>query len=161
MGKVVQITLLSALGVCSGCAKPPQAPPNYVVPVIGLPPIAVDMTRPGLDVQPMPTAETVISVERTLKVPADVEAALLERRPVRVGYPLAARQRNEAGFVRFRVVVSTEGKVKGLTVVESSDQVFVPIATATVQSWEYRPYVLNGKPVAVDTMVRVDFKPGQ
>jgi len=161
MGKVAQITLLSALGVCAGCAKPPQAVPNYVVPIIGLPPIAIDMTRPGLDVQPMPTAETVVSVERTLKVPADVEAALLERRPVRVGYPLAARQRNEAGFVRFRVVVSTEGKVKGLTVIESSDQVFVPIATATVQSWEYRPYMLNGRAVAVDTMVRVDFKPGQ
>lgn len=157
---MVQVTLLSALGMCSGCAKPPQAPLNYVVPVIGLPPIMVDNSRPGLDVRAMPTAETVAANERTFKVAADVEAAMLERRPVRMGYPLAARQRNQSGYVRFRVIISAEGSVQGLTVIESSDQVFIPIATATVQSWQYRPYVLNGRPVAVDTVVRVDFSPG-
>ncbi len=109
----------------------------------------------------MPTAETLIQNERTVKVAAEVAAAMLERRPVRMGYPLAALQRNESGYVRFRVIVSREGVIEGLTVVESSDQVFVPIATATVQSWRYRPYLVNGKAVAVDTMVRVEFAPGR
>jgi outer membrane biosynthesis protein TonB len=129
--------------------------------MIGLPPIAIDTTRPGLDVREMPSAELVASTERTFRIPADVAAGLLERRPVSNGYPLAARQRNESGYVQFRVIVSQDGIVQGLTVVKSSDQVFVPIATATVQSRQYRPYVLNGRAVAVDTMVRVDFSPGR
>ena len=161
MGRVVKAALLGALGMGMGCAKPAPPPANVVAPLIGLPPIMIDTSRPGLDVRDMPRAETVAATERTVKVAADVEAAMLERRPVRMGYPLAARQRSQSGYVQFRVIVSPEGLVEGLTVIKSSDQVFVPLATASVQSWQYRPYLLNGKPVAVDTTVRVDFSPNQ
>ena len=162
MSRVVRSALLGALCVCAGCAKPAQTPPNYVVPIIGLPPIAIDTSRPGLDVREMPSAETVAANERAVNVAAEVEAQMLERRPVRMGYPLAALQRNESGYVRFRVIVSAEGNVQGTDRGgEASDQVFIPIATASVQSWQYRPYVLNGRAVAVNTFVRVDFVPGK
>ncbi len=153
------VVAIGLLGMCAGCAKPPQPPLTYVVPVIGLPPIAVSETRPGLDVQAMRSAEAAAASERTFRVPADVESAMLERRPVSMGYPAAARARKLAGRVRFRVIVGRDGGIAGLTVLEASDPVFVPIATASVQSWQYRPYLLNGQPVAVDTMVQVEFTP--
>jgi outer membrane biosynthesis protein TonB len=158
MGRVVTTVLLV---VCAGCAKPPQAPLTQVVPVIGLPPITIDETRPGLDVQRMRSAESVAATEQTLRLAPDVASTMLERRPVSMGYPAAARARRLAGKVRFRAIVGRDGAVEGLTVVEASDPVFVPIATASVQSWQYRPYLLNGQPVAVDTMVQVEFAPPQ
>ncbi len=148
----------SALAVCAGCAKPPQAPPNYVVPIIGLPPIPIDETRPGIDVRPIPTAETMAATEHVVSVAPEVQAALLERRPVRLGYPPEALQRKLSGYVRFRVVIGRGGTVEGLTLVETTNILFVRPATASVETWQYRPYLLNGRPVAVDTFVRVDFE---
>ncbi len=148
------------LGVCAGCTKRPvQAPLTSVVPVVGLPAIQIDPTRPGLDVQNLPSAETMAAIERTVKVAGDVEAAMLERRPVGMGYPAEARATRMVGQVRFRAIVGRDGRVEGLSLIDASSPVFVRMATANVQSWQYRPYVVNGKAVAVDTTVRVDFQP--
>ncbi len=148
-----------ALCLLAGCAKPPQGPPSAVVPVIGLPPIPIDLTRPGLDTRPMPTAEAVAAVERTVRVAPDVAETMIERRPVRLGHPAGATGRNLAGYVRFRVIIATDGTVQGLTLLETTSNLFVPIATASVQSWQYKPYLLNGRPVAMDTQVRLGFTP--
>jgi TonB family protein len=130
------------------------------VPLIGLPPITIDETRPGLDVQTMGSAEAVAASQHPMRIPANVASSLLKRRPVSMGYPAEARRRRlAAGKVRFRVIVGKDGNVEGLTLVEASDPVFVPIAMASVQSWQYRPYQLNGQAVAVDTTVQVDFAP--
>jgi protein TonB len=32
-----------------------------------------------------------------------------------------------------------------------------PAAIEAVKQWRYKPYVINGKPVAVETQVTVDF----
>ena len=151
------VLLVGALGIDAGCAKPPQAPPNYVVPVIGLPPIPIDETRPGIDVRSMPPAETMAALEHAVTVAPEVENALLERRPVWLGYPAEALQRKLSGYVRFRVVIGRDGVVEGLTLVETTSNLFLRAATASVQSWQYRPYLVNGKAAAVDTFVRVDF----
>lgn len=145
----------------AGCAKPPQPPPNQVVALVGLPPITVDTTRPGLDIQPMRSAEAVAASEHTVKIPASVANSLLVRRPVKIGYPQEARARRLRGKVLFRVILGREGNLEGLTVVKASDPVFVPIATASVQSRQYRPYQLNGHPVAVDTTVELEFEPSE
>ena len=148
------------LGVCAGCVKnSPQPPLTSVVPIIGLPPIPIDTTRPGLDVRDLPTAETMAATQRTVKVAGDIEATMLERRPVTIGYPAEARDKRMMGQVRFRAIVGPDGRIEGLTLIEASSPVFIRMAAANVQSWQYRPYLLNGQPVAVDTTVRVDFAP--
>ncbi len=157
MGYVVRTALLSALGVCSGCAKPPRAPLTSVVPIIGLPPIQIDTTRPGLDVRTLPSAELIASTERTIRIAPEIEATMLERRPVSMGYPQELRDQHPAGHVLFRVIVGTDGVIQGLSLLETSNTAFIRIAMASVQSWQYRPYLLNGRAIAVDTMVRVDF----
>ena len=159
MGRAVSRALLGMVALGAGCARPSLPPPNYVVPVIGLPPIPIDMTRPGLDVRSMPTAETMSAAERAVKVTPEVATTMLERRPVRLGYPAEAAQRRLSGYVKFRVVIGRDGVVEGLTLVETTNNLFVRPATASVQSWQYRPYLVNGKPVAMDTLVRLDFVP--
>ena len=150
------------LGVCAGCVEhSPKAPLTSVVPIIGLPPIPIDTTRPGLDMRDLPTAETMAATQRTVKVPGDVEATMLERRPVTMGYPTEARGKRMMGQVRFRAIVGLDGRVAGLSLIEASSPVFIRIAAANVQSRQYRPYLVNGQPVAVDTTVRVDFSPPQ
>ncbi|NYF79278.1 energy transducer TonB [Granulicella arctica] len=162
MGRVAIIALLAALGLSTGCAKPPQPPANIVSPLIGLPPIMIDTTRAGLDVREMPSAEMVATTERSVQVAPSVASAMLERRPVRTGFPAGARAKHlSSGHVVFRVIVGRDGVVEGLTAIEASDAVFVPIATASVQSWQYRPYLLNGRAVAMDTTARVDFALGR
>jgi TonB family protein len=148
------------LGVCAGCAKAPvQGPLTSVSPLIGLPPIPIDTSRPGLDARDLPTAETMAATQRTVKVASDIEATMIERRPVSNGYPAEARQKHMTGQVRFRAIVGPDGRIQGLTLIDASSPVFIRMATANVQSWQYRPYLLNGQPIAVDTTVRVDFAP--
>lgn len=163
MGRVFATgTLLMTVGMMAGCSPaPPRYPPNVVAPVIGLPPITIDETRPGLDVQPIPTAEEIAAREQTIRVPASVARTMLERRPVSIGYPAAARAQRLSGHVAFRLIVAKNGTVEGLTVTESSNMLFTPLATAAVQTWQYRPYMLNGKPIAMDTTARVEFSPPQ
>jgi TonB family protein len=107
----------------------------------------------------MRSAEAVAASERTIKIPASVANSLLIRRPVKVGYPQEARGRRLRGKVLFRMILGRDGNVEGLTVVKASDPVFVPIATASLQSRQYLPYQLNGRPVAVDTTVEMEFEP--
>ncbi len=151
----------AAVGLCllAGCAKPAQGPLTSVVPVIGLPPIPIDLSRPGLDVRPMPTAEAVAAVEHTVRLTPELAETLIERRPVRLGYPAEAAQRHLPGYVRLRIIIARDGTVEGLTLLETTNNLFVPIAIASVQSWHYKPYLVSGKPVAVDTQVRLEFTP--
>jgi TonB family protein len=158
MGKVATILLL---GMCAGCARHTPPPLTAVSPLPGLPPIPVDIdpTRPGLDVRVMPTAEAVAAGERTVRVSESVESSMLTRRPVTIPYPAEAAQKRLTGRVRFRAIIARDGSVQGLSVVETTNQIFVRAATASVQSWQYRPYLLNGQSVAVDTNITVTFSP--
>ncbi len=149
---------MALLCLLEGCARQPQAPPAYVIPVIGLPPIPVEQSRPGIDPHDIPSAETILAIEPTIRLDAEQAASRLERRPVRLGYPAEARQLGLSGFVRFQVVIAADGTVQGLTLLETSNNLFVRAATATVESYQYRAYLVDGKPVAVDTTVRVEFE---
>jgi protein TonB len=105
----------------------------------------------------MPTAEEAAAGEHPLKVPAAVAASMLESRPVMLAYPAEAKARHLTGKVLFRAIIGQDGSVKGLTVIESADPLFVPAAVAAVQSWRYHPYLLNGQPVAMDTTITAIF----
>jgi len=160
MGRVAAILLL---GMCAGCAGHKPPPLTAVSPLPWLPPIPVDVdpARPGLDVRAMPTAEAVAARERTVRVSESVENSMLSRRPMTIPYPAEAAQKQLTGRVRFRAIIARDGSVQGLSIVETSNPVFVRAATASVQSWQYQPYLLNGQPVAVDTNITVNFSPAR
>jgi protein TonB len=60
-------------------------------------------------------------------------------------------------MARLEAIVGTDGLVKKLTVM-SGDPVLVKAATDAVSRWRYKPTVLNGTPVEVETEIDVNFK---
>jgi len=71
-------------------------------------------------------------------------------------YPSEAREQRISGTVRLHVIISKEGKVQQLELV-SGHPLLAESAIEAVRKWEYKPTLLNGEPVEVDTTVDVGF----
>jgi TonB family protein len=71
-------------------------------------------------------------------------------------YPKAARKAHIEGTVVLSGVIGKDGKVAVLRVV-SGPKELTASAVKAVQKWLYKPYMLDGKPVDVETEVRVNF----
>jgi periplasmic protein TonB len=75
---------------------------------------------------------------------------------VQPDYPSLARQVRVQGQVVLRAMISREGTIEKLQVL-SGHPMLVQAAVDAVRQWRYRPYVLNGEPVEVETEVKVNF----
>lgn len=78
-------------------------------------------------------------------------------RQAKPAYPPLARERHLEGAVILKAVIGRDGVVRDLKGV-SGPAVLVQSAISAVRQWRYRPYLLNGKPVEVQTMITVFFK---
>ena len=83
-----------------------------------------------------------------------MEGNLIHR--VQPDYPPLARQARIQGQVVLRAMISREGTIENLQVL-SGHPMLVQAAVDAVRQWRYRPYVLNGEPVEVETQVTVNF----
>jgi len=61
------------------------------------------------------------------------------------------------GYVLLQAIIGTDGRVEHLSVI-SGPPSLQKLAMDAVQQWEYKPYLLNGEPVEVETAVLVTFK---
>ena len=75
---------------------------------------------------------------------------------VQPDYPAIARQARVQGQVVLRAMISREGTIENLQVLSGSPML-VRAAVDAVRQWRYRPYMLNGEPIEVETEVRVNF----
>lgn len=91
--------------------------------------------------------------ERPLVVHTRIDPAMLVHR-VEPVYPALARQIGRAGRVELRAVIATDGTIQSLQVV-SGDPLFYQSAMEAVRQWRYKPTVLNGEAVEVDTFITV------
>ena len=71
-------------------------------------------------------------------------------------YPPSARSMRIQGPVVLRAIISKSGAIENLQVL-SGHPLLVKAAIEAVSQWRYRPYVLNGEPVEVETRVIVNF----
>jgi TonB family protein len=71
-------------------------------------------------------------------------------------YPPEAKAAHVQGFVVLRAVVGKDGTVRNVTVVSGPPEL-VQSATDAVSQWRYKPYLLNGEPVEVETRVNVSY----
>ena len=69
-------------------------------------------------------------------------------------YPILPKQLGRSGRVELRAVIATDGTIRSLQVV-SGDPLFYQSAMDAVRQWRYRPTVLNGEPVEIDTFITV------
>jgi TonB family protein len=72
-------------------------------------------------------------------------------------YPEPARQAGVQGTVVLDTVVNPDGAVAQMKVV-SGPEVLSQAAMDAVRWWRYEPYLVNGRPAAVETTVAVDFQ---
>lgn len=75
-------------------------------------------------------------------------------------YPPIAKASRREGTVVLHAAISTVGAIQNLRVL-SGDPMLIPAALDAVKNWRYRPYLLNGKPIEVETTINVVFKLGQ
>lgn len=75
-------------------------------------------------------------------------------------YPTLARAARVQGEVVLSAVINTTGQIENLQLV-SGHPMLVPNAIAAVRSWRYKPYLLNGTPVEVETTITVIFSLSQ
>jgi protein TonB len=75
-------------------------------------------------------------------------------------YPVIAKQLHLQGAVVLKAIISREGNIERVEVA-SGPTLLVRAARDAVQQWKYRPYLLNGDPVEVETQITVTFVLGQ
>jgi protein TonB len=71
-------------------------------------------------------------------------------------YPVLAKQTGIQGEVVLHAIIDREGRVAQVEVV-SGHPLLVKAAMDAVLTWRYRPTMLNGLPVEVETTIRVGF----
>src|SRR3954463_16569819 len=99
-----------------------------------------------------------------------LSTALAQDRPIRVGgnvaeancvskvnpvYPAEAKQQRIQGTVRLEIIIDKLGHVSQTSVVSGPPELIQSAADA-VQQWVYKPTLLNGEPVFVQTTVDIN-----
>jgi TonB family protein len=72
-------------------------------------------------------------------------------------YPDQAKRYGIQGSVVLKAMIGRDGRIADLTAISGPPEL-IPAAISAVQQWRYRPYTLNGEPVAVQTTITVNFK---
>ena len=116
---------------------------------------------PG-DAAPMPdlgTASDAAAFKPTLQtvnVSQGVSQGLLIKK-VPPSYPASALRMRIEGKVELLATISKDGEISHIKVL-SGDSQLTKAATDAVSKWKYKPYLLNGEPVEIQTQVTVNFK---
>jgi TonB family protein len=71
-------------------------------------------------------------------------------------YPPVALQQRKQGAVELLATVSKDGAITGVKVL-SGESILAKSAVDAVRQWKYRPYLLNGEPVEIETQITVKF----
>ena len=90
-----------------------------------------------------------------VRVSSLVVAGLLVQKTMPV-YPSIAKAARVEGVVVLQATISKAGTIENLRVV-SGPAMLQQAALDAVKEWRYRPYLLNGEPVEVETSVNVIF----
>jgi len=75
---------------------------------------------------------------------------------VKPQYPPQARQARIEGTVVLLAVIGKDGSVRDVQV-KSGSPLLAQAAIEAVKQWRYKPYLLNGQPVEVDTQITINF----
>jgi TonB family protein len=95
---------------------------------------------------------------RKVEVPAGVMAGMLLQKTDPV-YPPVAQAARIQGTVVLQAAISKTGSVEDLHVV-TGQALLQEAALSAVRTWRYRPYLVNGEPVKVQTTINVIFSLG-
>jgi protein TonB len=106
-----------------------------------------------------PAAITPAAPSGPIRVPSTIVAGLLLNKTI-PHYPPIAVAAHIEGTVILQATISISGTIENLRVV-SGPAMLQQAALDAVSNWRYRPYLLSGKPVEVETTVNVIFTLGR
>jgi protein TonB len=102
-----------------------------------------------------PVAVPKVATPQRVRVSQGVTQGLLIRK-VTPTYPPLARQARIQGQVVLQAEISKDGAIQNLHLI-SGHPMLAPAAIEAVKQWRYKPYILNGEPVEVETQITVNF----
>jgi periplasmic protein TonB len=103
---------------------------------------------------PRPTRRTLRCQSGYAYLPAYLKGCSYHR--VEPVYPSIAQRARIEGAVELKAIISKEGTIEGLQRI-TGHPMLVAAAMDAVKQWRYRPYMLNGEPLKVETDVLVNF----
>lgn len=135
-------------------------PPSAVGDIVGAanPAVLLDALRPAstpAPPPPLPIAKKAAAPPAHIRIGGVVQSAKLVRQP-KPAYPELAKRARIQGVVKLHALISKDGIVEDLRVI-NGHPLLVPAALEAVKQWVYRPTLLNGEPVGVETDIDVNF----
>lgn len=98
----------------------------------------------------------VVPKSQTLKVSQAVMQSMIVKK-VQPQYPYQAQRTRLHGTVLLEATIAKDGHVSNVKQTNGSE-VLGRAAMDAVRQWRYKPYLLNGQPIEVQTQVSIDFK---
>ncbi|MYM40468.1 energy transducer TonB [Duganella qianjiadongensis] len=171
---VVTINFVAAAEPVKPAAPP--VPPSTPVPVAQvtvppLPPVAIAASEPTISVAPTParsaeapasSASVAVAAVASTPVAAPKTVSSVEylRAPQAI-YPHSSRRLGETGVVMLRVLIGEKGQAEQVVVQKSSGYANLDEAgRQAVMRALYKPYVEDGKAIAVYALVPINFQLG-
>jgi TonB family protein len=93
---------------------------------------------------------------QTLSISQGVSQGLLLKK-VQPAYPSSALRMRTEGGVKLLATIGKTGNVTEVKVV-SGEPLLTQSAVEAVKQWKYKPYLLNGAPVEIQTEISINFK---
>jgi protein TonB len=109
-----------------------------------------------------PLADTPTNVpppsSKTVVIPQELAVGLLIHK-VEPEYPIEAKKARISGIVILKATISKTGEILGLHA-ECGPEMLQEASLKAVRQWTYKPYLLRGEPVEVQTTIKVVFALG-
>lgn len=134
----------------------PQSPPRVITTPGNIPSsLKSQMATSTPDASGTKSPETALPSIEPVTVAESAERALLVDQP-EVRYPASAK--GQQGTVVLQVFIARDGTVQDAKFLQGS-LAFARVAIDGVKQWKFKPYPMNGRPVSVQTLMTLSFRP--
>jgi len=166
-GEVVRVVKMVQTDMPNGVLRTPRKipskiemieekePPSAINASIGVPGGSGSMGPLNSIIGSMPIAMPKAATPPRMRVSEGVAAGQLLHK-ITPNYPPLARQARIQGSVVLEAVISRNGTIENLHLVQGHPML-APAAIEAVKQWKYKPYLLNNEAVEVETLITVNF----
>jgi protein TonB len=102
-----------------------------------------------------PVAVPKVATPQRIRVSQGVTQGMIIRK-IQPAYPPLARQARIQGPVVLQAEIGKDGSITNLRLI-SGHPMLAPAAIEAIKQWKYKPYILNGEPVEVETTITFNF----
>jgi protein TonB len=96
-----------------------------------------------------------VATPQRIRVSQGVTQGMIIRK-IQPAYPPLARQARIQGPVVLQAEIGKDGSITNLRLI-SGHPMLAPAAIEAIKQWKYKPYILNGEPVEVETTITFNF----